>query len=365
MPRPLSSHIARAATVPLHDEPGSPGSQPRPRARPRHRSRGAWPPPAGWGAATRRAPTAPPSTRCASCSAPCPMDGIVVIGEGEKDEAPMLYNGEQHRRRHAAADRHRRRSDRRHHAHRPRPGQRDRRDRRRPSGARCSTPGPCVYMEKIAVGPEAAGVIDITKSPTENLARGRRGQGRVGPRPHRGHPRPRPPRASSSTRSARPAPASGSSPTATSPARSRPHGPTPGADILFGIGGTPEGVITAAALKCMGGAACRAASGPATSAERNDAPSTPATTSTQVLTDRRPRPQRQLLLRRHRHHRRRAAPGRALRQPGLPPPQSLVMRSKSGTVRRGQRPPPDRQARRVQRRRLRLTRQASAPTAAS
>ncbi len=24
-----------------------------------------------------------------------PMDGIVVIGEGEKDEAPMLYNGEQ------------------------------------------------------------------------------------------------------------------------------------------------------------------------------------------------------------------------------------------------------------------------------
>src|SRR5262249_60849228 len=24
-----------------------------------------------------------------------PMDGVVVIGEGEKDEAPMLYNGEQ------------------------------------------------------------------------------------------------------------------------------------------------------------------------------------------------------------------------------------------------------------------------------
>src|SRR5687768_891443 len=30
-------------------------------------------------------------------------------------------------------------------------------------------PGPCVYMEKIAVGPEAAGVIDISKSPTDNL----------------------------------------------------------------------------------------------------------------------------------------------------------------------------------------------------
>ena len=42
-----------------------------------------------------RAPTAPPSTRCASSCRRCPMDGIVVIGEGEKDEAPMLYNGEQ------------------------------------------------------------------------------------------------------------------------------------------------------------------------------------------------------------------------------------------------------------------------------
>src|SRR5436190_14802160 len=30
-------------------------------------------------------------------------------------------------------------------------------------------PGPCVYMEKIAVGPECVGVIDITKSATENL----------------------------------------------------------------------------------------------------------------------------------------------------------------------------------------------------
>ena len=37
------------------------------------------------------------------------MDGIVVIGEGEKDEAPMLHNGEQRRRRLAAGGRHRRR----------------------------------------------------------------------------------------------------------------------------------------------------------------------------------------------------------------------------------------------------------------
>ena len=32
--------------------------------------------------------------RCAPCSARCTMDGIVVIGEGEKDDAPMLFNGE-------------------------------------------------------------------------------------------------------------------------------------------------------------------------------------------------------------------------------------------------------------------------------
>jgi len=34
---------------------------------------------------------------------------------------------------------------------------------------------------------------------------------------------------------------------------SRRRGQTRGADILFGIGGTPEGVIAAAAMKCMGG----------------------------------------------------------------------------------------------------------------
>src|SRR5438067_3723279 len=96
------------------------------------------------------------------------MDGIVVIGEGEKDEAPMLYNGE-----------------------------------RVGSGYPPETdiavdpvegttltalgrgnaisviavsergtmfdPGPCVYMEKIAVGPEAAGSVDVTRTPTENL----------------------------------------------------------------------------------------------------------------------------------------------------------------------------------------------------
>src|SRR5688572_5042929 len=96
------------------------------------------------------------------------MDGIVVIGEGEKDEAPMLYNGE-----------------------RVGSGEPPETDiavdpvegttlTSLGRGNAISViavsergtmfdPGPCVYMEKIAVGPEAAGVIDISKSPTDNL----------------------------------------------------------------------------------------------------------------------------------------------------------------------------------------------------
>ena len=87
----------------------------------------------------------------------------------------------------------------------------------------------------------------------EPATRSPKAKGETRARRHRRHPRPRPPRATSSPRSARRAPASGSSPTATSPARSPPRWPDAGADILFGIGGTPEGVIAAAALKCMGG----------------------------------------------------------------------------------------------------------------
>ncbi len=96
------------------------------------------------------------------------MDGIVVIGEGEKDEAPMLYNGE-----------------------------------RVGNGSTPNTdvavdpidgttltslgrgnalsviavsergsmfnPGPCVYMDKIAVGPEAAHAVDLDWTPTKKL----------------------------------------------------------------------------------------------------------------------------------------------------------------------------------------------------
>src|SRR5437762_7651642 len=97
-----------------------------------------------------------------------PMDGVVVIGEGEKDEAPMLYNGERigdgtPPETDIAVD--------------PVEGTTLTALGR---GNAISViamsergtmfdPGPCVYMEKIAVGPDAAGAIDINRSPTDNL----------------------------------------------------------------------------------------------------------------------------------------------------------------------------------------------------
>src|SRR4029077_15910686 len=96
------------------------------------------------------------------------MDGVVVIGEGEKDEAPMLFNGERigdgtPPETDIAVD--------------PVEGTTLTSLGR---GNAISViamsergtmfdPGPCFYMEKIAVGPEAAGVVDITLSATENL----------------------------------------------------------------------------------------------------------------------------------------------------------------------------------------------------
>src|SRR5437762_3555659 len=96
------------------------------------------------------------------------MDGVVVIGEGEKDDAPMLYNGEQigdgtPPAVDIAVD--------------PIDGTSLTALGRGNALAVIAMsergtmfdPGPCFYMEKIAVGPEAAGVIDITASITDNL----------------------------------------------------------------------------------------------------------------------------------------------------------------------------------------------------
>ena len=98
------------------------------------------------------------------------MDGVVVIGEGEKDEAPMLYNGEhvgngEGPEVDVAVD--------------PLEGTRLT-ALGQPNaiaviavGERGSMlfPGAAVYMDKIAVGPEAADVIDIEAPAAENVRR--------------------------------------------------------------------------------------------------------------------------------------------------------------------------------------------------
>ncbi|HEX4819317.1 MAG TPA: fructose-bisphosphatase class II, partial [Acidimicrobiales bacterium] len=99
-----------------------------------------------------------------------PMDGVVVIGEGEKDEAPMLYNGEQigdgtPPETDIAVD--------------PVEGTtltalgRGNAISVIAMSERGSMfdPGPCFYMEKIAVGPASRDVIDIDAPVAENLNR--------------------------------------------------------------------------------------------------------------------------------------------------------------------------------------------------
>ncbi|HWH35784.1 MAG TPA: class II fructose-bisphosphatase [Acidimicrobiales bacterium] len=179
------------------------------------------------------------------------MDGIVVIGEGEKDEAPMLYNGER------IGD--------------GSPPATDIAVDPIDGTTLCSLgrgnalaviavsergtmfdPGPCVYMEKVAVGPSLAGAIDINRSPTENLEAVAKVKGdsvrnltavildRDRHRDLIAEVR----QAGARIRLIPDGDVAGALQTAW---------PEAGVDILFGIGGTPEGVISAAALKCMGG----------------------------------------------------------------------------------------------------------------
>jgi fructose-1,6-bisphosphatase II len=180
-----------------------------------------------------------------------PMDGIVVIGEGEKDEAPMLFNGE-----------------------------------RIGDGSPPATdiavdpidgttltalgragalsviavsekgtmfdPGPCVYMEKVAVGPEAVGSIDLRKSATENLQSVADAKGSavrdlavvILERPRHTDLIAEVRASGAQIRLITDGDVAGAISTAW---------PQSGVDVLIGIGGTPEGVIAAAALKCMGG----------------------------------------------------------------------------------------------------------------
>jgi fructose-1,6-bisphosphatase II len=180
-----------------------------------------------------------------------PMDGTVVIGEGEKDEAPMLYNGER------IGD--------------GSPPQVDiavdplegttLTARGMPSAlavialAERGTmfdPGPCVYMEKIAGGPEIADCLSLDAPLGEVIAGVAERKGKAAsevtvimldrPRHEEG------------VRQIRDAEArirfiSDGDVSAALFAVSAEAG----VDLLWGIGGTPEGVLSAAAIKCLGG----------------------------------------------------------------------------------------------------------------
>lgn len=179
------------------------------------------------------------------------LDGVVVIGEGEKDEAPMLHNGERVGNGNGAsvdvavdpvdgttltaagmpgalsviavAER----------------------------GAMFS-PGSMVYMDKIAVGPESVGVIDLDAPVEHNLVRVAKARGDdvndltviILDRPRNEQYIDAVRRSGARIRLIRDGDVQGAIATARRES---------GIDMLLGIGGSPEGVLAAAALRCMGG----------------------------------------------------------------------------------------------------------------
>ncbi|WP_162830146.1 class II fructose-bisphosphatase [Amycolatopsis palatopharyngis] len=179
------------------------------------------------------------------------MRGVVVIGEGEKDEAPMLFNGEE-------------------------VGNGDGPDcdvavdpvdgttlmaKGMPNALAVLAvtergamfdPSAVFYMEKLAVGPEAAGMVDLSAPIAENIRRVARAK-------HSGVSdvtvcildRPRHEQIVKEVREAGARIrfiSDGDVAGAIAAAR-----PTTGVDMLLGIGGTPEGIIAACAMKCLGG----------------------------------------------------------------------------------------------------------------
>ncbi|MEK7378252.1 MAG: class II fructose-bisphosphatase, partial [Candidatus Binatota bacterium] len=178
------------------------------------------------------------------------IDGTVVIGEGERDEAPMLYIGEKVGTGHGpqvdiALD--------------PLEGT-----------TICANGGanalaviaiaergnflhcPDTYMEKIAVGPAGKGVVDLDKSPTENLkalaeAKGQRVEDLTVIILYR-------PRHEALIQEVRRAGARirliSDGDVSAAIATTKPE---TGIDLLIGIGGAPEGDLAAAALRCVGG----------------------------------------------------------------------------------------------------------------
>lgn len=179
------------------------------------------------------------------------MDGVIIIGEGEKDNAPMLYNGEHlgsgdDPQLDIAVD--------------PIDGTRPLANGALNSIATVALaprgtmfdPGPFLYMDKIAVGPASRDVIDIEAPVKDNLNKIAHAIGtRIEDVTVVILERPRHEQLIKEVR------ACGSR------IRLIPDGDVAGAlmtawsetgiDVLLGIGGTPEGVLAACALKCMGG----------------------------------------------------------------------------------------------------------------
>ena len=179
------------------------------------------------------------------------MDGVIVIGEGEKDEAPMLFNGERvGNGQGAAVDL----------AVDPVDGTRLMAEGR-PNAisviaaadrGSMFNPQDAFYMNKIAVGPEAAGTIDITAPVAANIEAVAKAKGiRTSDVTVVVLDRPRHNQLVDDIRAAG------------AKVRFIMDGDVAGAiaaardvssiDIAMGIGGTPEGVVTACALKCLGG----------------------------------------------------------------------------------------------------------------
>lgn len=179
------------------------------------------------------------------------MDGVVVIGEGEKDDAPMLYNGEK------VGD---------------------------GTGPECDVavdpidgttlcakgmgnaiavlavaprgsmydPSAVFYMEKLVTGPEAAEVVDIRYPVSENINQVAKAKGAqpsdvtvvLLDRPRHGELVEEIRATGARIKFITDGDVAG----AISAAR-----PNSGVDLLLGIGGTPEGIITACAIKALGG----------------------------------------------------------------------------------------------------------------
>ena len=179
------------------------------------------------------------------------MRGVVVIGEGEKDEAPMLFNGEEigdgsPPQVDIAVD--------------PLEGTRLCAQGRPGSLAVIALaergtmfdPGPCVYMEKLVGGPEIASSLSLTEPVAEVIKRVAAERG-VSPTEITTVILDRE-RHAEGVRQIR---------EAGSRIRFITDGDVSaallavmegtGVDLLWGIGGTPEGVISAAAIKCLGG----------------------------------------------------------------------------------------------------------------